>query len=97
MTGLPSSSWNNAVCSVNGTVYMLENGTQKLWEINLHTLAVTSVTLTGMSDSPGISIWGDLAIDPIIMDKLYRRQILVSWGAKPSCPVTRPMPIMNRA
>lgn len=64
ITGLPSSAWNNAVCTDSGVLYMLENGAQKLWKINLKTLAVSSSTLSGISDSPSISIWGDLVIDP---------------------------------
>ncbi|MFN8282679.1 MAG: T9SS type A sorting domain-containing protein [Chitinophagales bacterium] len=62
--GLPSSSWNNAACSPTGTVYLLQNGTYKLFMINLSTLAVTSVTLTGISDAASNTIWGDMIIDP---------------------------------
>ncbi|HRH57929.1 MAG: T9SS type A sorting domain-containing protein [Chitinophagales bacterium] len=64
MTGLPSSSWNNAVCTDSGMVYLLQNGTHTLWKINLHTLAVTSNSISGISDSPSNSVWGDMVIDP---------------------------------
>ncbi len=64
ITGLPSSGWNNAACSPNGIVYLLQNGTYNLFKINLSTLAVTSVTLTGISDAASNSIWGDMVIDP---------------------------------
>jgi len=66
--GLPSSSWNNAVCSDSGMLYLLENSLHKLWKVNLKTLAVTSVNLTGISDSPSIAVWGDLVIDPTNQD-----------------------------
>ncbi len=70
ITGLPSSSWNNAACSPNGIVYLLQNGSYKLFKVNLSTLAVTSVTLTGISDAASNSVWGDIVIDPRTGDVL---------------------------
>lgn len=64
ISGLPSSSWNNAVCTDSGMLYLLENGAHKLWKVNLKTLTANSISISGLSDSPGNSVWGDLVIDP---------------------------------
>ena len=68
LTGLPSNSWNNAVCSDSGMLYLLENGTHTLWKVNLKTLAVSSTAIIGIGDSPSISVWGDLVINPLNQD-----------------------------
>lgn len=70
ITGLPSSNWNNAACTPGGIVYLLQNSTYKLFKIDLSTLAVTSVTLTGISDNASNALWGDMVIDPRTGDLL---------------------------
>ena len=64
LTGLPVSSWNNAVCTEDGMLYLLQNSTHTLWKVSLKTLAVTSVMVTGISDSPSMAVWGDMIIEP---------------------------------
>lgn len=68
ITGLPSSSWNNAVCTDDGILYLLQNGTHKLWKVNLQTLAVSSNTISGIADNASNAVWGDMIIEPTTED-----------------------------
>ena len=79
ISGLPSKSWNNAVCDRNGNVYMIDPGTFTLWTFNVNTLAVSSSTLTGISDAASSANFGDLIIDPTT-NQLYGFYTAASRG-----------------